>query len=135
MKFIPCLYGRLKKTWCLLRKKVLQWIPKIIESTTFSVKLLTQNLWVNKTQAAQMKNIHAVFKHFHQNTRAYPRSKKNLHWPMIGKILHIGKKLSKERCWKQAFLTQIELGGVGLVAMKALQFFPSFKLGSSSSST
>ena len=28
--------------------------------------------------------------------RAYPRSKKNLHWLMIGRLLHIGKNLSIE---------------------------------------
>ena len=52
------------------------------QTVTLSVKLLTQNLCfclkikIKQTQAAQIRNIHVVFKHIHQNIRAYPRSKK-----------------------------------------------------------
>ena len=50
------------------------------------------------------KEYNVVFKHFHQNIRAYRRSKTNLQWPMIGKVLHIGRNLSKERCWRTSLV-------------------------------
>ena len=47
------------------------------------------------------KEHNVIFEHIHQNNRAYPRSKKNLHWSMIGKmLLHPGKNPSKVRCRK-----------------------------------
>ena len=68
----------------------------------FSEKLQTENLCfclrrkLNETQAAQIRN-NAIFKNIHQIIRAYPISKKNLHWSVTLKVLHIGKNLSKVR--------------------------------------
>ena len=69
-----------------------------------------------------------VLKHFRQNTRAYPRSKKNLHWPMIGKMLHIGKNLSKARCWQKSLVCpKCSLGILGeLQCQENFAIFPLF---------
>ena len=111
----------------------MQWILKIIESTTFVLTfvfcfchtwscvvktfifLVCLCYWPNSfmkgdeggifskapdrkplllTQAAQTRNIGPI-----------PEVKKNLHWPiMISKMLHIGKNLSKPRCWQTSLV-------------------------------
>ena len=46
---------------------------------------------IKQEPACRNKEYNVACKHFHQNIRAYPRSWKNLHWPMIGEMLHIRK--------------------------------------------
>ena len=69
----------------------------------FLVKLQTKNLCFC-LKGCPNKHYNVVFKHFCQNIRAYPRSKKDLGWPMIGKMSHIGKNLSKARCWQKSLV-------------------------------
>ena len=71
---------------------------------------------IKQKPASRNKEYNVAFKHSHQNIRAYPRSKKNLRWSMIGKMLHIGK--NGEKCC-------ISRGS--REARKVLQFFPSEK--------
>ena len=105
------------------------WVNNIFSKTPDSKPLFLLKINI-KTQAAQIKNIHVVFNHFHQNIRAYPRSKTNLHWPIIGKIVHIGKNLSIRRCWRTTGLSQTQLVGLGLVAIPGTfcNFFPLLSL-------
>ena len=118
-------------------------LPQIV---TLSVKLLTQNfcfcfkIKIKQTQAAQIRNIHVVFKHIHQNIRAYPRSKKmtnDLIGQWLGKYCILGWNWAKRGASKQVWFVPntVRRSGVGHNARKMLQFFPSFKLGNSSSST
>ena len=62
----------------------------------FSLKIkIKQNL------GCPNKEYNAIFKHIHQNIKAYSRSKKkNLHWSMTGKLLNIGKNLSEANHWR-----------------------------------
>ena len=53
--------------------------------------LLLLKIKIKQKPACRNKEYNVAFKHFHQNIRAYTRSWKNLHWPMIGEMLHIGK--------------------------------------------
>ena len=72
-----------------------------------------------------------VFKHFHKNIMVYPRSKENLHWPVIGKALRVGKNLSNARCWWISLVCSKcswWASGGNRDARKNVQFFPSFKL-------
>ena len=66
--------------------------------------LFLLNIKIKQNPGCSNKQHNVVFKHFRQNTRTYPRSKKNLHWPMIAKMLHIGKNLSKARCWRKSLV-------------------------------
>ena len=118
-------------------------LPQIV---TLSVKLLTQNfcfcfkIKIKQTQAAQIRNIHVVFKHIHQNIRAYPRSKKmtnDLIGQWLGKYCILGWNWAKRGAAKQVWFVPntVRQSGVSRNTRKILQFFPSFKLGNSSSST
>ena len=53
--------------------------------------LLLLKIKIKQKPACRNKEYNVAFKHFHQNIRAYTRKWKNLHWPMIGEMLHIGK--------------------------------------------
>ena len=58
---------------------------------------------IKQNPSCPNKEYNGIFKHIYQNTMAYPRSKKNLHWAIIGKILLcIGKNLRKSRLGKPA---------------------------------
>ena len=46
---------------------------------------------IKQKPACRNKEYNKAFKHFHQSIMAYSRSWKNLHWPMIGEMLLIGK--------------------------------------------
>ena len=71
----------------------------------FSVKLQNKKLLLEIISKQNLgcpnKEYNVILKHIHQNIRAYPRSKENLHWSMIGKVLlHIVKNPSKARHWQ-----------------------------------
>ena len=71
--------------------------------------------------------------------RAYPSSKKNLHWSMIGRTLHIGKTKKKQGVSEQTWFVPKTAGRFETVTavqpQKTLQFLPSCKIGNSFSST
>ena len=72
------------------------------EKTTLKKSSLNRvKIKITQNSGYPNKEHNVIFEHIHQNNRAYPRSKKNLHWSMIGKmLLHPGKNPSKVRCRK-----------------------------------
>ena len=92
------------------------------EKTTLKKRsLIRVKIKITQNSGYPNKEHNVIFEHIHQNNRAYPRSKKNLHWSMIGKmLLHPGKNPSKVRCRK--------------TTRKILQFLLSFN-GDGNSST
>ena len=57
------------------------------------------------------------FRHIHQNIRAYPRSKENLHWTVIWKTLHIEQYEQRKGLTSKFSLFQIHLGDLVGVAI------------------
>ena len=83
------------------------------------------------------KHYNVVFKHFRQNIRAYPRSKKICIDQWLGKCCILGKIWAKRGVGKKVwFVPNAVWGSWGSCnARKILQFSPSFKLGNSISNT
>ena len=94
-----------------------------ISKATDRNRLFLLKIKIKQKPACQNNEYNGAFKHFHQDIRAYPRSQKNLHWPIIGKMLHFGKNeenfdICGEPRSEESFAT-----------------FTAFKLGNSISST
>ena len=77
----------------------------------------------NKTQVAQISSIMQSSNTFIRISGPTPEVQKDLHWPMIGKILHIGKNLNKARCWRKSLVCPKHLGGVTMLG-KYCNFSP-----------
>ena len=102
---------------------------------TFSVKLQTENLcfclWYRLNGYCPNGEYNALFKQIYQNVMGYPRSKSNLHWSVIGKILlHIEESEQSKELAKRFNLFQIQLWVlVGVTTpRKVSNFYPHLSL-------
>ena len=97
-------YGEFRNTWCLLKKCIAMnpknhWVNNIFSKTLDSKRLFLFKIKIKRSPGCPNKEYTCSLQtRFQQNIRTYHKSKKKLHCSMIGKILHIGKLLSKERC-------------------------------------
>ena len=88
-----------------------QILPQKEMKEVFSVRLHTENLYfclrqkLNEIQATKMRNIYnSIFEQIHQNTRAYPRSKK----------ICIERGLGKHHSILQTKQSEVQLNKCGL---------------------
>ena len=94
-----------------------------ISKATDRNRLFLLKIKIKQKSACQNNEYNGAFKHFHQDIRAYPRSQKNLHWPIIGKMLHFGKNEENfDICGEPR-------------SDESFAIFTAFKLGNSISST